>query len=91
MADLTRVQGCYSKELREATYVIKLCVKEKSVSVQDMIKIVDAIIEPAHINADAKKRFIKNLHECETKEQIDKLCYAAVTNGMYYRPKKQTV
>lgn len=88
MKDLTRVQGCYSKELREATYTIKLCVKEKSVSVQDMIKIVDAIIEPASINADAKKRFIENLHKCETKEQIDQLCYDAVVHGMYYKPKK---
>lgn len=88
MKDLTRVQGCYSKELKEATYTIKLCVKEKSVSLQDMINVVDAIIEPAHINAEAKKRFITNLHKCETKEQVDKLCYDAVVHGMYYKPKK---
>lgn len=86
--NLTKVQGCYSKELREATPTIKLCVKEKSVSLQDMINVVDAIIEPAHINAEAKKRFITNLHKCETKEQVDKLCYDAVTHGMYYKPKK---
>lgn len=88
MKDLTRVQGCYSKELKEATYTIKLCVKEKSVSLQDMINVVDAIIEPAHINAEAKKRFITNLHKCETKAQVDKLCYEAVVHGMYYNPKK---
>lgn len=86
--NLTKVQGCYSKELREATPTIKLCLKEKSVSLQDMINVVDAIIEPAHINAEAKKRFITNLHKCETKEQVDKLCYEAVVHGMYYNPKK---
>lgn len=87
--NLTKVQGCYSKELREATPTIKLCLKERSVSVKQMIDIVDTIIEPAHINAEAKKRFIRNLHKCETKEQVDKLCYEAVVHGMYYQPKKQ--
>lgn len=91
MKNLTKVNGCYSKELREATPTIKFCLKEKTITVQDMIKAVDAIIEPAFIDANAKKRFINNLHKCETKEEVDKLCYDAVVHGMYYRPKKKSV
>jgi hypothetical protein len=83
--DLTKVQGCYSKELREATFTIKLCLKENSVSVQDMINVVAAIIEPATIEAEAKKRFTNNLFDCKTKEEVDKLCHDAVIHGMYYR------
>lgn len=91
MKNLTKINGCYSKELREATPTIKLCLKEKSVSLQDMINVVNAIIEPAFINANAKKRFINNLHSCETKEQVDRLCYDAVVHGMYYQPKKKVI
>lgn len=87
--NLTKIDGCYSKELREATPTIKLCLKEPSVSVQEMIRIVDAIVEPASIEAKAKRRFRANLHFCTTKEQVDKLCYEAVIHGMYYTPKKR--
>ena len=87
MADLTKVNGCYSKELREACYIIKLMLNEATVTTDEMINVVKAVIEPAYINADAKKRFIKNLEACKTKEAVDKLCYAAVKNGMCYRPR----
>jgi len=82
--DLTKVNGCYSKELRESTYIIKLMVKEDSISVSDMINTVKAIIMSAYIEADAKKRFTKKLEACKTKEEIDRLCYDAVVHGMYY-------
>lgn len=85
--NLTKVDGCYSKELRESTYIIKMMVKESSISVQEMIRIVHGIIEPASINAEAKKRFISNLYKCTTKTAVDKLCYDAVIHGMYYHPK----
>ena len=89
--DLTKVNGCYSKELRESCYVIKLMLKEARISVADMIRTVKAIIDAAYINAEAKKRFIENLEACETKEAVDKLCHDAVIHGMYYKPKNRVV
>lgn len=88
--NLTKVNGCYSKELRENCHAIKLMLTDDSVSTDEMIRVVKCIIEPAFINAQAKKRFIKNLEECETKEEVDELCYDAVLHGMYYKPKKRT-
>lgn len=85
--DLTRVNGCYSKELREMTPTINLMLKEPSITVDEMKRTVHGIVELASINAGAKKRFIENLLGCGTKEAIDKLCYEAVIHGMYYRPK----
>jgi hypothetical protein len=64
-------------------------LKEESVTVQQMINTVKAIIEPAYINADAKARFVQNLEACETKEEVDKLCYATVLNGMWYKSKRR--
>jgi hypothetical protein len=89
--DLTKVNGCYSKELRESCYIIKLMLKEKSVSVDEMICTIKAIIEPAYIEADAKRRFIKKLEKCKTKEAVDQLCHEAVLHGMWYRPKNKVV
>lgn len=89
--DLTKVNGCYSKELRECTYMIKLMLKESSISTNEMRRIVLGIIERASINADAKKRFIENLHKCKSKEEIDKRCHEAVIHGMFYRPKNKKV
>jgi hypothetical protein len=86
--DLTRVNGCYSKELREMTPVIKLMLKEDYISTDEMKQTVHNIVSYATINAAAKKRFIRNLFNCKTKEAIDKLCYEAVIHGMYYHPKK---
>ena len=85
--DLTKVNGCYSKELREFTPTIKLMTSEQSVSTDEMKRVVLGIIEPASINAEAKSRFIKNLHNCKSKDEIDKLCFDAVVHGMYYHPK----
>ncbi len=89
--DLTKVNGCYSKELRESTYIIKLMVKEDRISVDEMIRTVKAIISPAYIEAEAKKRFIEKLEACETKEAVDRLCYDAVVHGMYYKSKNKAV
>ena len=89
--NLTRVNGCYSKELREAAPTIAFMLKEPKVSFDEMLKTVHNIVELATINAAAKKRFIKNLHSCTTKHEIDKLCYDAVRHGMYYHPKSQAV
>lgn len=84
--NLTKVKGCYSKELRESCYIIKLMVKENSISVEEMIRVVKGIIEPAFIEAEAKKRFIANLEACNTKEEVDQLCHDAVQHGMNYKP-----
>lgn len=87
--NLTKVNGCYSKELRDATYEIKLLLKEKSIDVNVMKDFVNKIIEPAFIEAEAKKRFKENLNACKTKEEVDNLCYLAVLHGMYYTPHKR--
>jgi hypothetical protein len=87
--DLTKVSGCYSKELREMTPSIKLMLNEPSISTAEMKRVVLGIVELASINAGAKLRFIGNLTNCQSKEEIDKLCYEAVIHGMYYHPKKK--
>lgn len=89
--NLTRVEGCYSKELREFCPTIKLAAKEPSVSVCSMRDLVRSIIEPAYINAAAKKRFIENLNQCETKSEIEQLCKNTVIHGMYYHPQPATL
>ena len=86
--NLTRVDGCYSKELREMCPAIKFAIKEPSITTSDMRNLVISIIEPAYINAAAKKRFVENLRKCETKADIERLCREAVIHGMYYHPKK---
>ena len=88
--DLTKVNGCYSKELRENCNNIKLMLNSPSVSTAEMIRVVRCIIEPAFINAQAKKRFIKNLVACKTKEAVDNLCREAVFNGMWYKPTRRS-
>ena len=85
--NLTKVNGCYSKELRENTPAIQLMLHEKSISVDEMRRVVHGIVEFATIDAAAKKRFISNLLKCETKEEIHKLCKDVVIHGMYYHPK----
>ena len=87
--NLTKIDGCYSKELRESCNNIKILLKDKFTNVETMRRFVFAVIEPASINADAKKRFQMNLSECKTKEEIDNLCYMAVLHGMYYTPHKR--
>lgn len=87
--NLTKVNGCYSKELRENCNNIKLLVKDNNTNVETMRAFIEAIIEPAFINADAKKRFRVNLHNCQTKEEIDQLCADVVLHGMYYTPHKR--
>ena len=87
--NLTKIDGCYSKELRESCNNIKILLKDRSTSVETMKQFVFAVIEPASINADAKKRFKENLSDCQTKEEIDNLCYMAVLHGMYYMPHKK--
>lgn len=87
--NLTKMNGCYSKELREHTPTIKLMLKEPSILTEEMKRVVLGIVEPASINAEAKSRFIKNLHKCQSKEEIDKLCYEAVIHGMYYHSKNK--
>lgn len=87
--NLTKIDGCYSKELRESCNNIKILLKERSIDVETMRTFVFNVIEPAKINAEAKKRFKANLADCKTKEEIDNLCYLAVLHGMYYTPKKR--
>lgn len=89
--NLTKINGCYSKELRENCYNIKLLVKDRNTSVETMKQWINNIIEPAFIEAKAKARFRTNLSNCQTKEEIDQLCQDVVLHGMYYTPKKRQV
>ena len=89
--NLTKVNGCYSKELRENCNNIKLMLNEPSVSTEEMIRMVKVMIMPAFIEAAAKRRFTENLEACETKEAVDKLCRDAVMNGMWYKVNRKRV
>lgn len=89
--NLTKIDGCYSKELRENTPAILLMLNEPSISTDEMRRVVHGIVEFATINAEAKKRFIRNLMECSDKNAIHKLCKDAVMHGMYYHPKSTAV
>ena len=83
--DLTRVFGTYSRELRVNCRRIKEMLADINVSVSQMINGVEEIIEPAFIEFDAKPRFVRNLRNCKTKEEVDKLCRAAVYAGMKFK------
>lgn len=86
--NLTKINGCYSKELRENCYNIDLLVKDRTTSVDAMKQFIEGIIEPAFIEAKAKARFRENLSRCRTKEEIKQLCGDVVIHGMYYTPKR---
>lgn len=83
--NLTKINGCYSKELRESCPTIQLMAKEQTVSLSEMKRIVKAIVEPAFINAGAKKRFLSNVSAAETKAEVSEICRLAVVHGMYYK------
>ena len=87
--NLTKINGCYSKELRENCNNIKILLKDRNTTVEIMKDFVNKIIEPAFIEAKAKARFKENLNACKTKEEIDSLCGNAVKHGMYYMPYKK--
>ena len=89
--DLTKVPGCYSKELRQFADVIIKMADEPSISLDEMKSMVHKIVEIATINAEAKKRFVSKLYECRTKDELNKHCHDAVIHGMYYHPKRKTV
>ncbi len=87
--DLTKVNGCYSKELREACNNIKILLKDPLTDTETMRDFVSKIIEPAFIEADAKQRFRTNLADCKSKQEIDQLCSDAVLHGMYHLQRKR--
>lgn len=90
--DLTKVSGCYSKELRQNCDLIKQCLKEPSVTLDEMKNVVRGILELAYIDVKAKPRFLKQLADCMTKQEVDQLCYGAVRNGMNFhtgRPRRK--
>ena len=88
--NLTKVNGCYSKELREACNNIKILLKDPFTDTKTMSDFISKVIEPAFIEAEAKARFRKNLANCKSKQEIDQLCTDAVIHGMYHLPKKES-
>ena len=91
IVDLTKVDGTYSKELRTNYPKIKRMLNSTLVSVESMKSGILKIIKKAFINFEAKERFINNLHNCTSKQEINDLCHKSVICGMYYRPKKKEV
>ena len=91
IVDLTKIDGCYSKELRINYPKIKRMLNSPLVSVESMKSGILKIIKKAFINYEAKQRFINNLHNCTSKQEINDLCHRSVICGMYYRPKKKEV
>ena len=89
--DLTKIDGCYSKELRINYPKIKRMLNSPFTSVDSMKSGILKIIEKAFINYKSKQRFIDNLHNCTSKQEINDLCHNTVIHGMYYHPKKRTV
>jgi len=89
--DLTKIKGCYSKELRDGCNDIKILLKDRNTNVETMKDFVGKLIEPAFIEAEAKARFRTNLSNCQTKEEVDQLCQDVVFHGMYYKPKRRQV
>lgn len=87
--NLTKVNGCYSKELREACNNIKILLQDPLTDTETMRDFVSKTIEPAFIEAAAKQRFRDNLAGCKTKQDIHQLCFDAVMHGMYYLPRKR--
>ena len=82
--NLTRVNGTYSKELYRHMHDIRKCSFNEYTSVESMKELVLEIIEPAYIDAEAKKRFISYLESCETKKSIYWLCHNTIQKAMKY-------
>jgi hypothetical protein len=82
--NLTRVNGTYARELLKHKDEIRKCSFNEYTSVASMRELVLEIIEPAYIDAEAKKRFISYLKSCETKKSIYWLCHNAIQKAMKY-------
>lgn len=83
--NLTKVNGTYSKELNEHLNDIRKASFNKYVSEEDLKNYILEVIEPAYIDAVAKKRFIEYLESCETKKSMYWLCYNTVQKAMKYK------
>lgn len=82
--DLTKVNGCYSKELYKNLEDLKEDYSDVYTSTDYMRQRVLDIIAPAR-DTEAKKRFIGNLLACHSKRTIYNLCCSAVNNAMNYK------
>ena len=83
--NLTKVNGCYAKELKNNLHNIKAIFSDGTKSYNYMKQYVLKVIEPAYINATAKKRFIEYLEGCAGKYEIYNLCYNTVRKAMNYQ------
>ena len=86
--NITKVDGTYSKEIFEHMNDIRQLSFSEYASTENLRNYVLEIIEPAWINAAAKKRFIKYLNGCESKKSIYWLCYNTVQKAMKYNSSK---
>lgn len=84
--DLTKIDGCYSKELSKKAHIINRMCQMPSVSLEELQLTVHKIVGRATITAKAKARFIQKLDNCSSKDQVKNLCDLAVIHGKYYRP-----
>lgn len=88
--NLTKVNGCYAKELYENMDEIKEIVSDKTYSFVSMKDCILGIIEPAWINKVAKKRFIGYLNNCKSKYEIYRLCHNTVQKAMKHKSVSRT-
>lgn len=86
--NLTKVDGTYSKELYEHMNDIRRFSFSEYTSTENLRDYVLEIIEPAWINAAAKKRFIEYLEDCESKKSIYWLCHNTVQKAMKHSNSK---
>ena len=84
--DLTTMEGCYARELFINLPKIKAIWINKSSSLDNIKDFVKTVIEPAWINAAAKRRFIGYLEACTTKQGVYVLCQNAVKKAQNYEP-----
>lgn len=86
--NLTKVNGCYSKELYENMKRIKAITDNKALTVGYLKGCVLSIISYARFNAVAKPRFVKYLEGCKTKKEVYKLCQNTIQKAMKYNASK---
>jgi hypothetical protein len=87
--NLTKVNGTYSKELLENINEIRKVSFDKNTSLEYMRNYILEVIEPAYIDATAKKRFIEYLENCDSKKSIYWLCYNTIQKAMKHKPSRQ--
>ncbi len=85
--NLTYVEGTYSRELFINMNEITRISFDNSYSFYYMKEFILDVVEPAHIEAEAKRRFVEEyVEDCTTKKQLYWLCRNTIQKAMKYDP-----